>query len=318
MRSDADDAPRFVVDETSFDFHGVVGARITDSLDRFNETFARLRKDGHTPAKPPYFENTLCESETELFEYLASESGAEVDRDVKFRFYSLIQKCSEWDDSIPLADQVAVAGAEPREAWSIAYATTMAVRDRGVACLALDLCDRAGLLPVRVGSAQITIYFLSGCEEIPGYWRTLFALENVAEADFFVLAAQAFPRLVFHESLTFRRFQGDYRDLREPVVVHLSVLNDLFLDVYAAHKANPRAVRMALAEQGCEGVSPDSPKTHANSAAMRRRDVEYAGRTYRCEWHMKIRPNVERIHFAFGGDLGDRILVGVFVDHLPT
>ncbi|SEF73087.1 hypothetical protein SAMN05444920_101491 [Nonomuraea solani] len=313
-----DDSPRIVIDETSFDFREVPGDQLTEFLDTFNDVLMQLRQDGSPAYKPPYFENVQCTDGHELYEYLASEAGDEVDRDAKFRFYSLVQKCPEWDASVPVCDRMGIDGGEDREAWSIAYALTMVLQNRGVACLALGLRERRGFLPIRADVGCAEVFFFAENGELPAFWRSLFRLENVAEQEFFVLADRAFPNLIFHEDLTFRRFQGAYRDLREPVVVQLAVLNDHFLIVYADYLGNSRTMKMAMAEHGCDGLSPESPKTRSNAAAMRLRDIEYAGKIYRCEWHMKIRPNVERIHFAFGGDLEDRILIGIFVDHLTV
>jgi hypothetical protein len=69
---------------------------------------------------------------------------------------------------------------------------------------------------------------------------------------------------------------------------------------------------------GIGGVSRESVKTHSNNSAMRLRDVEFNGDKITCEWHTKLRPEIDRIHFAFGGSCGDKILIGIFVDHLPT
>jgi hypothetical protein len=49
---------------------------------------------------------------------------------------------------------------------------------------------------------------------------------------------------------------------------------------------------------------------------MRHRDVEYCGRILRCEWHSKLRPDKNRIHFAKLDD--QAVFIGIFVKHLPT
>ncbi|MFI6630751.1 hypothetical protein ACIBI7_17925 [Nonomuraea fuscirosea] len=282
MPSDAEQ-PRIVIDETSFDFRELPGDRLTASLETFNDALMRLRQDGTPAYKPPYFENSPCTDGHELYEYLASETGREVDRDVKFRFYSLIQKCPEWDASVPVCDRVAIDGGEDCQAWSIAFALTMILRNRGIACLALGIRARRGFLPVRAVVGCARIFSFAETEELPDFWRSLFSLENVGEQNFFALAGRAFPKLIFHEDLTFRRFQGSYRDLRDAVAVQLAVLNDRFLAIHAEYPGNPRAVRIAMAEHGCDGLSPESPKTHGNATAMRSRDVEHTGKTYRCE-----------------------------------
>jgi hypothetical protein len=51
---------------------------------------------------------------------------------------------------------------------------------------------------------------------------------------------------------------------------------------------------------------------------MRQRDVNHEGQVIRCEWHSKLEPHRNRIHFAFDDTLGGKILIGIFVDHLDT
>jgi hypothetical protein len=45
-------------------------------------------------------------------------------------------------------------------------------------------------------------------------------------------------------------------------------------------------------------------------------DVEHHGRILRCEWHSKLRPEKNRIHFAKLND--QTVFIGIFVKHLPT
>ena len=52
---------------------------------------------------------------------------------------------------------------------------------------------------------------------------------------------------------------------------------------------------------------------------MRKRDVEYEGIIFRCEWHAKLKREINRIHFSVPSDeLAGKILIGVFVSHLDT
>ena len=59
--------------------------------------------------------------------------------------------------------------------------------------------------------------------------------------------------------------------------------------------------------------------TRSSERLMRHRDVEFRGRVYRCEWHSKLEPNRNRIHFrVIDGIAETRILIGIFHEHLPT
>ena len=59
--------------------------------------------------------------------------------------------------------------------------------------------------------------------------------------------------------------------------------------------------------------------TRNSESLMRLRDVEFRGQTHRCEWHSKIEPHRNRIHFCVIDNMAEtRILIGIFTEHLPT
>ncbi len=52
---------------------------------------------------------------------------------------------------------------------------------------------------------------------------------------------------------------------------------------------------------------------------MRLRDVEFNGQVYHCEWHSKIEPHRNRIHFCVIDGIAEaRVLIGIFHEHLAT
>jgi len=315
------DSIRVVIDEASFDFRGLSATLIKEHLDRFNDAVGEMRDDGITPRKPPMLEAVACSEEFELFDYLMSGPGERIDKDIRLRFFGLVDKCPEWDIGLPVTPDVVLGAGEPEMAMSIAFALASALSGLGVACLVFGGCARRGFLPVRAKLGEADIFFFAEEADIKYFWRSLYKLEKVAESGFLELTTRAFPDLDFCPDLTFRRFEGSYQDLMPEVVKHLSVLNDHFLSAYRACNGLPHDLEATLGAAGCPGVSPESPKTHSNERLMKQRDVTYLGRTVRCEWHTKIQPHRNRIHFA-AGDAYDaawkRILIGIFVDHLDT
>ncbi|MCO6008311.1 hypothetical protein NE236_25365 [Actinoallomurus purpureus] len=312
------DPPRVVIDESTFDFRRLSPDQLSALLDRFNDELTELKAMGCPAWKPPMFENASCHDEHELYDYLTSEPGSGVDRDVRNRFYSLIQKCPEWDASAPTCDEVALGDGPPITAWSVAYALTSTLRGQGVACLVLASSRHRSFVTATTLAEEAQLYFFADNSKLPPFWRFLYELENVPEGKFFELTVRAFPKLIFHEDLTFKRFEGSYRDLRSQIVRQLADLNDHFLAAHTAALGRANEVNAILMSRGSTRVSPESPKTHQNAKAMRERYVWHEGREVCCEWHSKIEGHRNRIHFAFGDEFGDRILIGIFVDHLTT
>ncbi|CAM5599010.1 hypothetical protein STENM223S_11631 [Streptomyces tendae] len=87
------------------------------------------------------------------------------------------------------------------------------------------------------------VFFLTGASSLTDFWRDLLRRENVAEQSFVERAREAFPDLVFADSLTFRRFDGTYGEMRDWVVRVLSVVHDHFIDALAKHAGIPAASR---------------------------------------------------------------------------
>lgn len=303
---------RVVIDEASFEFRGLATGELNDFLDEVSDTLTVLRKDGIMAWKPPLFAETECLDGRELYSHLLDVA----DRDVMLRFFSLADKCPEWDAAYPQGEIVVLSG---RSALSVSFAAAAAAAGHGVACLVFA-ASRRGFQEVESAHGKRKIFFFSNTVEIVHFWRWLFSFENIPEPEFFSYCGRAFPRLIFHPSLTFRRFQGAYQERRDAVVHHLGALNDEFLSRYQQAAASGRLsdVEAYFGSLGVGGVSAESVKTRGNAAAMRMRDVEFEDRVMRCEWHTKIKPNVDRIHFAFGDNLDDQVLIGIFVDHLPT
>lgn len=309
---------RVVVDESGFDFRALHAGQLTALLDEFNDTLQHTQGKCRV-ATSPVWEFTECREGIELFQFLYEGAGADVARDTRLRMARLLDRCQRWDDALDgMPDQVEVDGRPLPTAWSVRFACRQTLHGHFTACLAFPAAQRAGWTRVVCDESEPEIFFFSDVAGLSHFWRGLFARENVTERDFFDRAQEAFTGLVFAESLTFRKFRGSYRDVRDWVVHALGVVDDHFTPALEEHSGKPDEVQAYLAQFGLE-LSPESPRTRANKRAMRQRDVEHEGETFRCEWHAKRHPAWDRIHFSLPKQrLGGRILVGIFVDHLDT
>jgi hypothetical protein len=82
-------------------------------------------------ASRPWWRPAPCTDESDLVGYLMGEPGGAIDRDTRTRFFSLIDKCPEWDSSALAATEVMLDGDEPQMALSIAFALMKARWARG-------------------------------------------------------------------------------------------------------------------------------------------------------------------------------------------
>lgn len=108
---------------------------------------------------------------------------------------------------------------------------------------------------------------------------------------------QSFPGLVFADSLSFRKFDGTYAEMRDWVVQLLGVVHDHFADAVTRHAGQPHQVQAELGRFGLD-LSPKSPNTRSKRAIMKQREVGHEGESYQCEWHGMKERHRNRVHFT--------------------
>ncbi|MFJ5724957.1 hypothetical protein [Streptomyces sp. NPDC093149] len=315
---------RIVVDESSFDFRGLTEKRLTDLLDDFSDTLEELSEE-QAVAVSPFWWDVECADDRVVYDVLYEGEAPRAGRDARLRMVRLMDRCPTWDTDLPgLPDGVEVAGTGRDLALSLCYAWWQTRQKRHVACLVFPTEDRRGWLPVSViGGATDEpmaeeVFHLAEAPALSEFWRSLFERENITEQNFFDHARRSFPGLVFADSLSFRKFDGTYAEMRDWVARLLSVVHDHFADAMALHSGQPHQVQAELGRFGLD-LSPESPNTRSKPAIMKQRDVDHEGETYQCEWHGKKERHRNRVHFSLPEPrLGGRILIGIFVDHLDT
>ncbi|KUL62711.1 hypothetical protein [Streptomyces sp. NRRL S-1521] len=315
---------RIVVDESSFDFRGLTEERLTDLLEDFGDALEDLSEQ-HAVAVSPLWMEVECADGRELYDVLYEGEAPRAGRDARLRMIRLMDRCPSWDTDVAgLPEQVEVAGSAQELAWSLCYAWWRARQGQHITCLVFPDGDRRGWLPVSAVDVATgepvteEVFHLAEASALSEFWRSLFTREEVPEPEFFGRAHTAFPRLAFADSLSFRKFDGTYAEMRDWVVQVLSVVHDHFADALARHKGQPHQVQAELGRFGLD-LSPESPNTRSKPRAMKQREVDHEGETYRCEWHGKKERHRNRIHFSLPDTrLGGRILIGIFVDHLDT
>ncbi|MFF0425554.1 hypothetical protein ACFYUJ_14235 [Streptomyces sp. NPDC004520] len=313
-----------MVDESSFDFRGLTEEALTDAMDAFNDALEELRET-RTVSVSPWWFDAECAEGRDLHEVLYEGGTPKAGRDARLRMARLMDRCPSWDpDLTGLPDEVSVNGSEPCLALSVGHSWWHVGNGYSVGCLVFPVSGRRGWHSVTAREDKTSehierdVFFFGGPQGLPEFWRSLFAREGVRENEFFERAREAFPGLVFAESLAFRRFDGGYGQMRDWVVHVLTVVNDHFADAVAKHAGVAANVQAELGHHGLV-LSPESPNTRSKARIMAQRDVDHVGETYRCEWHAKKEPNRNRVHFSLPEQrLGGRILIGIFVDHLDT
>ncbi|WP_190819067.1 hypothetical protein [Saccharopolyspora pogona] len=229
-------------------------------------------------AAAEWWHEHACLDGCELSEFLYVRGGlGDVDSpDVRRRTALLMDRCRTWDTSetADVPDTVHLAGQVRELAWTLGHALRRTLDGRTMACFIFPAGNSvtSGWQPVSLPASDIEaeLYFLRAARELTAFWRGLYERENVPEHLFPVLAADAFPGLVLADTLSFRKFDGTYRELRGWVAKVLTVLDDHFADALERPRSTQsRPSRAGPLRNRPVAREPKHPRQGKGNAAAR-------------------------------------------------
>lgn len=306
---------RFVLDERAFDLAATSDDEAAAALAGLTRLLIRLRGDREQVGLGTGWGSLPCRPGHDVASVLAAEVLPGLPRDDRMLLLGVLDKCVAWDDGIDWVEPSSSVSQRPWESFGVGFAHRRVGARRGIAVITTVTCGHRCAVMVDVLGVSRLVQFAATPDDLPAFYRSLFELEDITEQGFFTLAERAFPRLRFAAGLTFRRFNGSYHDLRRGVVEHLAALDDYWAAAYVEERGDSERIgsRLPIA------LSREGNRTRASEQLMKLRDVRHEGAAYRCEWHTKLEPHRNRIHFHPGdGRTGDCVLIGIFVDHLDT
>jgi hypothetical protein len=322
---DGDDY-RVVVGEESFDWRELADADLPEALGMLAKLLEPLA-DGRKAAFMNAAYDVECRPSVSLIDALYSPDGG-LPRDVRARLQTLLGKCKRLDpDEADLPQPVRVADGPWREpSWGTAHALARAAEGRAMSCLLAPYAEEpdwpSGWVTftrtTETGQDEVKAHVLRSPKDAPDFWRGVFTHEPVSAEHFFTLTEDAFPRLLFAETLRLHHFKGSYAEVLPWLVKLLGALNDHFARTLADCCGDQNQVMARFSALGLD-ISPESSNTKKNAKAWEQRKVVHGDAVYRCEWHGKRLWDRDRVHFSLPlAEQDDRVLIGIFVEHLAT
>ncbi|WP_234323057.1 hypothetical protein [Streptomyces bikiniensis] len=323
---DADDDYRVVVAEECFNWRELTDSGLQDALDVLVEVLQPFT-DGRKAAfmEPAY--DVECRPSVTLIDALYSPDGG-LPRDKRALLQQLVSKCRcviPDEEDLPQPARVA-EGSWQEPSWGTAHALARAAMGRAMSCLLVPYATEpdwpSGWVTVtrttEVGQDEVKLHVLRHPDDVPIFWRGVLTHESVPAERFFTFTEDAFPRLLFADSLRLHHFKGAYAEVLPWLVKLLGAIDDHFARTLAECGGDQTQVVRRFSALGLD-ISPESPNTKKNAKAWEQRNVGYGDGTYRCEWHGKRLWDRDRVHFSLPiAEHGDRILIGIFVEHLAT
>jgi uncharacterized protein len=315
-------SPLFCINERAFHNSVENDATFKDSMVHFLAVLEEILSTSERPLlihQDVYYVD-VDSNHTQLAALLYAEDGA--DRDVRLRLMIILGRCDLFDNvqkdqSVTVVSQ----GAETREVQSLAirFVLEESLRSRTYFGIASRCEDglHSGVASLRSqGNADVETLFVTVPRKIALAYRRAIVVTQPDMNTFFALSSKAFPKLFLVPGLDFRHFSGGYAGTLHSVCDHLSFLNDEFLTLAAECGWDYGSI-IARARIS---LSDESPNTKGNKRAMRQREVRLGEKMIHCTLHTKLTPTRGRIHFHPPVEdlASDRVIVGIFTDHLET
>lgn len=310
---------RFVIDDAPWAPAQISSAALDESLvafaDRLQTTNSRREQIGFYVG---IWDVALVGADTLSTLIYERENPRRLSRDVRTRLSRLFDQLAgnTFDETGLPSLEVDIQGARfVAPAVVVAWGAT-ATR-RAIGCITPTCSGRVGALPVGVNGIVHPIHFVTNEATHVAFFRDAVSVENADERGFAILARSAFPLLQFVEGVFggLRDFSRPFRDRRGDLVFHLSVLNDAGARIFALAQnqrieAEFRALQVIM--------SPETRETIADGRCRRARERVHGDETLVFDWHMKVEPQIDRIHVHPGtAASAGRVLVGIFHAHLP-
>ena len=316
---------RFVVDESHLPLPQAAVLDLVNRAEVFVGLIERCRTGRHAVAVHSGLYETDVLPGVPLYSLLFDSKHAGVlDPDLRQAVMQAIEGAVQWDVGPCPALPLDTAGSTPSNTTSLAFAAAQVANRRAVGVVPF-LGDGlpGGQRQLTVSGVAMTLSFILTDSDCVSFWRTVPEVDDLDATAVVAIAEEMFPKTRIHPDIAQQagRFSRPFRDLRGEIVRHIAALNDHYRIVFDKHGGENQHVIAEMRALTRIVVSPESPNTHRNRAAMAERDVSFGGVVVRCEWHAKLAWDVDRIHFSVRHpqvDGGQRLLVGIFARHLTT
>ncbi len=311
----------FCIDESSFS----KVADLTQVVRRLNDQLSTIH-DIHRQQvyKSSKLDFVQVLDEVEFCDLLYNGTLGLIDHDERMLLQQTINRCILWDaEGFDIPDGEVVFEGTQTLCASIMFVITKALDGVAIGIISQSPPNGLGVRNVSIAETTTSVFHVGLDTRLDQFYRFQMCFEQVSREDFGKWVHLSFPRLRFALELSsqLRRFRESYESVRNKIVNHLASVNDLLLDLLIAGAQLSDACRQVGAACGVD-ISPESPNTHGNAEAMRQREVTFRGNRIVCEFHTKITPTHDRIHFSpkvrSEPDSSKYLVVGPFAEHLMT
>lgn len=318
---------RFVLDESSWD-----GAARDYPIEALNGAVERLlrrldaarERDERFVHHESFYETELDDGVRFYATLFQPDCAVRLDPDLAQGLALALDRADHFDDSA-LTSYDAEFGGETRFAPGLAWAHASCGEGYYVAVFPLLLGEvPSGEVEVTVACTTQGVFFVTRESHHVAFFRSLFKLEKVNEAEFARLARSAFPTLDWADNVWggLGDFSCPYVEIRERLVRCLGGLSDHGTACFRELQPDPRELAAVLSAKIGAPTSDENGATKKHAPSRIDRTRRHRGRERVFWWHVKLQPNIDRVHFLYEAPSSSasvpregRIVVGLFKYH---
>ncbi|MBX5273310.1 hypothetical protein HJB99_32520 [Rhizobium sp. NLR17b] len=327
----------FVVNGADWNFHGLSSAEAEELIDRALAFVETSRERGEPVSIGDDFQTRPMYEEATLWELFSADSPLPLPRELSQELSAWLMRAPRYADSelwpAGFEDTMISIGGAPAIINEDVAWVHYSIRS-GVPSASLNL-RTSDIIVTNTAAGNVEVHFVSDEPGRTRFWRDMIVLDGDLFESLLRFASRAYPDLHFvDEVLTGadHHLAGGYLALRQRVKRALEVLNDWGSWVFTSPppalapgetppldtntSPSNRVIELRFAGFGIT-AAPENPDVRGHRASREARETLVSGRTLYCEWHVKLQPHQNRIHFHKPiPESGNKVIIGMIHEHL--
>lgn len=327
----------FVVNGADWDFNGLNVPEAEELIDRALAFIETSRERGEEISVGDDFQTRPMHGAVTLWDLFSAASPLPLPRELSQELSAWLMRAPRYADSDlwpeGFEDAVISIGGGPAIVNEDVAWVHYSIRS-GVPAASLAL-RASGVIVTSTASGNVDMHFVSDEVGRTRFWRDMIILDGDRLDSILEFASRAYPDLHFVDGVLAgaEHLSGGYLASRQRVRHALEVLNDWGVWTFtcappalAPGEAPPpdpsvrptnHVIELRFAGFGVT-AAPENPNVRAHRASREARETLVSGRTLYCEWHIKLQPHQNRIHFHGPiPESGNKVVIGMIHEHLP-
>lgn len=327
----------FVVNGAEWAFHGMPSEQAEALIERALEFIATSAERGEEVAVGDDFQTRPMHGTSSLWDLFSPTSLLRLRRELSEELAAWLGKAPRYAD----ADEwpqgfgdtaVSIAGGAPAANADVEWVHFAVLSGKAMACLTLD---DAQVVETTTAAGSAAIHFVADEPSRKAFWRDAIVLAGDDLDALRRYASRAYPDLHFVDGVLDHAasLAGGYLASRHRVRTALASLDDWGSWVFTCpppaitpHEGPPpdpdarptnQLIEHRLAGLQLE-AAPEKPNVRLDRVSREARETVLGGEILYCEWHIKLEPHRNRIHFHAPASVSaDKVVIGMIDEHLP-